>query len=314
MTKRTFTKRIFQESQILEKERIEDYLSHYYHYLSREQWRDSISHGDVCVNGLVVDIEYQLQINDCLECTISFVEPEVNENFSIVYEDEELLIVNKPPNLPIHPSGCFYKHTLWYLIKEIAGECHFINRLDRETGGLVIVAKTKQATKDLNKQMISQKISKFYYALVEGSFPRESLRLKGYLVKDPKRGEVRKKYYFSYQELEGSKYTETKFKLLGTKKNLSLISCSPKTGRTHQIRASFEFLNFPLVGDKIYGKDERFFLKFLDDALTQEDRNSLRLPFQALQCYAYEFIHPRIRENFSVSIPLDCTIENLFNS
>ena len=314
MTKRTLAKTITQQSQLLNKENILEFLSHYYNYLSREQWQEIIIDGQVRVNTIVINVGYQLQIDDKLECTISFVEPKVNRKFAIILEEEDFLIINKPANLPIHPSGCFYKHTLWYLLTQgKANDYHFINRLDRETSGLVIVSKNKQATKVLSKQILAQEIQKSYYALVEGIFPREKVHLKGYLFQNPKQGLVRKKYYFSLNKLLDSKYAETQFNLLETKNNLSLIYCTPKTGRTHQIRASLEFLGFPLVGDKIYGKDERYFLKFLNDELTEEDYSDLRLPFQALQCYAYNFFHPSTKEQINCSIALDELIGDLFN-
>jgi len=205
--------------------------------------------------------------------------PKIN----IVYEDEHILLVDKRPGQAVHPhDGAEYGRTLidhiqsylyqkreWRPREENAFTPALCNRIDRNTGGIVIAAKTAEALRVMNQKIKDRELDKRYLAIVEGTpKPREG-SLKGYLFKDAKKNRV----FVSDTPQPGSKSCQTNYKVLASEKGLSLVECELITGRTHQIRAQFAHAGHPLLGDGKYGKlDKRF------------DRN-----YQALYSYKLTF-------------------------
>ena len=188
---------------------------------------------------------------------------------NIVYEDEHILLVDKRPGLAVHPhDGAEYGRTLidhiqayLYQKKEWSprGENSFTpalcNRIDRNTGGIVIAAKTAEALRVMNQKIKDRELDKRYLAIVEGTpKPREG-SLKGYLFKDAKQNRV----FVTDTPQPGSKTCQTNYKVMTSAGGLSLVECELITGRTHQIRAQFAHAGHPLLGDGKYGKlDKRF--------------------------------------------------------
>ena len=183
---------------------------------------------------------------------------------NIVYEDDQILLVDKRPGLAVHPhDGAEYGRTLIdhiqaYLYQKREwnprGENSFTpalcNRIDRNTGGIVIAAKTAAALRILNQKIKDREMDKRYLAIVEGTpKPREG-SLKGYLFKDAKKNRV----FVTDTPQPGSKSCQTNYKVVSTNRGLSLVECQLITGRTHQIRAQFAHAGHPLLGDGKYGK------------------------------------------------------------
>ena len=202
---------------------------------------------------------------------------------NIVYEDEHILLVDKRPGQAVHPhDGAEYGRTLidhiqsylyqkreWRPREENSFTPALCNRIDRNTGGIVIAAKTAEALRVLNQKIKDREMDKRYLAIVEGTpKPREGA-LKGYLFKDAKKNRV----FVTDTPQTGAKSCQTNYKILSCVNGLSLVECELITGRTHQIRAQFAHAGHPLLGDGKYGKlDKRF------------DRNS-----QALYSYKLTF-------------------------
>ena len=202
---------------------------------------------------------------------------------NIVYEDENILLVDKRPGLAVHPhDGAEYGRTLidhiqayLYQKREWSprGENSFTpalcNRIDRNTGGIVIAAKTAEALRVMNQKIKDREMDKRYLAIVEGTPKPPKGSLKGYLFKDAKKNRV----FVSSTPQPGSKTCQTNYITLASQKGLSLVECELITGRTHQIRAQFAHAGHPLLGDGKYGKlDKRY------------DRN-----YQALYSYKLTF-------------------------
>ena len=188
---------------------------------------------------------------------------------NIVYEDAHILLVDKRPGLAVHPhDGAEYgrtliDHILSYLYQKREwtprGENAFTpalcNRIDRNTGGIVIAAKTAEALRVMNQKIKDREMDKRYLAIVEGCPKPETGSLKGYLFKDEKKNRV----FVSDSPKPGAKTCQTNYKVLAKRKDLSLVECELITGRTHQIRAQFAHAGHPLLGDGKYGKlDKRF--------------------------------------------------------
>ena len=188
---------------------------------------------------------------------------------NIVYEDGNIILVDKRPGLAVHPhDGAEYGRTLIdhiqaYLYQKREwnprGEHSFTpalcNRIDRNTGGIVIAAKTAEALRVMNQKIKDREIDKRYLAIVEGTpKPREG-SLKGFLFKDARKNRV----FVSDTPQPGSKTCQTNYRVLSSANGLSLVECELITGRTHQIRAQFAHAGHPLLGDGKYGKlDKRF--------------------------------------------------------
>ena len=268
------------------------FLASRFTYRSESEWRQRIASGEITVNGKPADPEYRLAMHDIIEYRPGDLpEPEADMNYKIVYEDGSLLVIDKPANLCVHPSGPFFRHTLWHLLSSRYGEIHLINRLDRETSGLMLAAKdTKTAAKLTSPGF---RIGKEYLALVFGSFDH-AIDAAGFLVPD-RLSAVRKKRKFVFPDSPEAGSGESCRTLLRPEKSgkrFSLVRAMLETGRMHQIRATLFSLGFPLVGDKLYGPDESIFLKLRDNLVTDADREKLILDRQALHSARLAFRHP----------------------
>ena len=231
-------------------------------------------------NGKRIDRDDRLQAGDVLQLYINdefFDKPREDNAYltvavpklSIVYEDAHILLVDKRPGLAVHPhDGAEYGRTLidhiqayLYQKREWSprGENSFTpalcNRIDRNTGGIVIAAKTAQALRVMNQKIRDRELDKRYLAVVEGTPKPADGRLQGYLFKDAKKNRV----FVTDKPQPGAKSCQTDYRLLASKGGLSLVECALITGRTHQIRAQFAHAGHPLLGDGKYGKlDKRF--------------------------------------------------------
>ncbi len=188
---------------------------------------------------------------------------------NIVYEDDQILLVDKRPGLAVHPhDGAEYGRTLidhiqaylyqkreWSPRGENAFTPALCNRIDRNTGGIVIAAKTAEALRVMNQKIKDRELDKRYLAIVEGVPKPKEGSLKGYLFKDAKKNRV----FVTDTPQTGAKSCQTNYKVLASEKGLSLVECELITGRTHQIRAQFAHAGHPLLGDGKYGKlDKRY--------------------------------------------------------
>ena len=231
-------------------------------------------------NGARAERDTRLQEGDVLQLYINdefFDKPREDNAYltvatpklHIVYEDEHILLVDKQPGVAVHPhDGAEYGKTLidhiqsylyqtkqWQPRGENAFTPALCNRIDRNTGGIVIAAKTAEALRVMNQKIKDRELDKRYLAIVEGTPSRKQGSLKGHLFKDAKQNRV----FVSDKPCPGSKSCQTNYKVLKSRNGLSLVECELITGRTHQIRAQFAHAGHPLLGDGKYGKlDKRF--------------------------------------------------------
>ncbi len=245
-------------------------------------------------NGARVQRDTRLQAGDVLQLYINdefFDKPREDNAFltvstpklSIVYEDEHILLVDKRPGIAVHPhDGAEYGRTLidhiqaylyqkreWRPREENSFAPALCNRIDRNTGGIVIAAKTAEALRIMNQKIKDREMEKLYLAVVEGTPKPQKGSLRGYLFKDAKQNRV----FVTDTPQSGAKSCQTNYRVLASRNGLSLVECELITGRTHQIRAQFAHAGHPLLGDGKYGKlDKRF------------DRN-----YQALYSYCLTF-------------------------
>jgi RluA family pseudouridine synthase len=293
-------------------EPLAEFLARRFPYHDREDWAARAVAGRIAVNGKPAGAEQLLAANDLVEYIAHDIpEPEVCLDCGILHEDADMLIVNKPANLPSHPGGRYFNHTLWAVLKQRfpGNELALVNRLDRETSGIVVVARNAKAAVALRKQFATGTVEKKYVAIVEGEFP-DTIRAQGFLMADPNAAVAKKRLFVPAERPPDggdSDWAETGFRRLRIVGGLSEIEALPKTGRQHQIRATLQALGFPVVGDKLYGVDPTIFLRFCTDALTEDDRRKLRMDRQALHAAALTLRHPRYYKlmTFEAPVPED---------
>ena len=282
----------------LEGVRLDHFLSGRFTYQSRTGWQELIREGRIAVNGIRVRASRRLHCGDVITFDVQGVaEPDVDPSYTVVLERPDFLVVSKSGCLPVHPSGCYFRNTLLMLMKERYGDLFVVNRLDRETSGLVVLAKTPETACLLSGLFASRQVEKTYLAAVFGAFPAGTVVKNGWLSADPD-SPVRKKRRFTEAD-PGSDDAEpcgTEFVRLKASGEYSLVECRPHTGRLHQIRATLRSCGFPLLGDKLYGPDDTIFLRFTEDAMTDSDRAALVLPTQALHAWRLRFALPETGE------------------
>ena len=231
-------------------------------------------------NGGRAQRDLRLQAGDVLQLYINdefFDKPREDNAFltvavpklNILYEDDHILLVDKRPGLAVHPhDGAEYGKTLidhiqaylyqkreWRPREENSFTPALCNRIDRNTGGIVIAAKTAEALRVMNQKIKDRELDKRYLAIVEGVPQPKTGSLKGYLFKDAKKNRV----FVTDTPQTGSKSCQTNYRVLQSRNGLSLVECELITGRTHQIRAQFAHEGHPLLGDGKYGKlDKRY--------------------------------------------------------
>lgn len=244
-------------------------------------------------------------------------EPPVNRDVRIVHRDEAMLVIDKPANLPVHPTGLYHKNTLSEILKETLGTQENpytprpVHRLDRETSGLIVFGETTDSARKLNRQFLSGTVQKEYLVITEGHFP-DYADANGYLGRLPG-FEVQKFQRFTEAKPDYPARTARTefFRLMSGRlkdeKEISLIRAILHTGRTHQIRATLHSLGYPVTGDCLYGVDPLLYLKFIHGQLTEEDRAALRISRTALHSFRLQLHHPLSNEQmvFTSEMPKD---------
>lgn len=302
-----------------------DFLTLRYNYLDQAQWAQEIHRGNLFLDGLTARGEASLKGGERLFFQAGDLEEqEVSFQIQVLEETPDYILVNKPGNLPCHPAGRFFNHTLWAWLKQARNleNIHFVNRLDRETSGLVLVGKNPRFAAKAAKLLhsLGTETRKTYLVLVHGRVPWKESFANGWLMKDPT-SPVGKKRHFTpilndgdsdvveLPEDDEAVTAQTEFRLLEYRRlpaprdppnafppdpqgELSLLEATLHTGRTHQIRATLCSLGFPVVGDKLYGVDDTLFLRFASSTLATEDWRRLILPTQAL--HAWKLSLPRL--------------------
>ncbi|MCI8388530.1 MAG: RluA family pseudouridine synthase [Clostridiales bacterium] len=275
-------------------QRLDKFLSKAVKALPKSLMYKCIRTKKIKVNRKRTEIGYILNEGDSVELFISeefFADAAVEESFmkltphlDIIYEDENILLLDKKPGLIVHSDdseeiNTLISHVKAYLyrngeynpVNEQSFAPALCNRIDRNTGGIVIAAKNAEALRVMNDKIKNDELSKFYLAAVHGRLPKKSDTLTGYLRKNSDNNIVD----IIQTPRPGYKEIITKYRVIDEKSDLSLVEVELVTGRTHQIRAHFSSIGHPLLGDGKYG--------------INRDDKKLGYKFQALYAYRLEF-------------------------
>jgi 23S rRNA pseudouridine1911/1915/1917 synthase len=233
-------------------------------------------------------------------------EPETPMAFGVVHDDGELLVVDKPAGLPVHPTARYAEHTFTALARAAypARKVDPAHRLDRETSGLLACGCAPRLTKALKAAFADGRVEKAYLALVLGDPPEDRFEVDAPLALTGTSG-VKVRMHVA----DGGLPSRTAFEVLERRRTadgapVSLVACHPRTGRQHQIRAHLHHAGLHLVGDKIYGPDEMIFDRFTRRELTDADHALLRLPRQALHAWRLSLPHPGTGARLALEAPL----------
>lgn len=261
--------------------RLDVFLLEKHPEFSRSHIKNLIEKGLVKVNGKVVKAGYALKNGENIEIEVQ--KPEAistdaeDVDFEIVYQDEDLAVINKPQGLVVHPCSSTKSGTLvnglLYKIKDLSGingqlRPGIVHRLDKDTSGLLVIAKNDFAHVRLAEQIKNKTCHRNYLAVLDGNLKENEGRIETFIKRDPK---DRMK-----MSVQGSgRVAITDFKVLKRFEKCCLVEFALQTGRTHQIRVHSKYLNHPIVGDRLYGKEVK------------------GLAGQLLHAYKISFVHPR---------------------
>ncbi|MFY0644386.1 MAG: RluA family pseudouridine synthase [Bacteroidia bacterium] len=292
--------------------RIDKFLVNRITNATRSRIQQAISQSQVLVNGTVVKANYKIRPQDQIEVRVDelpnelLIKPEAL-HIDIVYEDDDLMIVNKKAGMVVHPgvgnhSGTLVNALAHYFNVEVDFEGKrpwLVHRIDKNTSGLLVIAKNDQAMSHLAAQFKDHSISRKYVALVWGDFEEEEGTISTYIARDQY---DRKRYTAVEEEGERGKWAVTHYSVLEDFLFCSLIECRLETGRTHQIRVHMRHIGHSLFNDEMYGGNKILkgvvfskYKQFVDNCF-------MILPRQALHAKSLGFVHPTTgKEMFFVS-------------
>ena len=273
---------------------------------SRKRIKDLLDEGNVLVNQKVMKASYKVCIGDEIEVSI----PELDStqvlpepiDLDIVYEDHDIIVINKPKGMVVHPAPGHYSGTLvnalLYHCKDLSGingvmRPGIVHRIDKDTSGLLVVAKDDKTHELLSDMIKEKKVSRIYYALVDGIIQEASATIDAPIGRHPT---DRKKMSINYNH---GKNAVTHYKVLKRFRQYTHVECRLETGRTHQIRVHMASIGHPLLGDVVYGPGKC---------------PIAGLEGQTLHAGILGFIHPRTGEYMEFTAPLPEYFEKLLNT
>lgn len=282
----------FQYVRRQEPETLLAFLGRRFRYHSSEEWEELVRKGFVKVNGRTVAPGHLLETRHKIVYERPpFPEPPVDGRFAVLYEDDDIIAVEKSGNIPTSPSGKYWANCLVHVVQKALGLpwVHAVHRLDRETSGVNLLAKSKESARILGKDFQDGAVEKEYAAILVGRLPAREIFV-SVPLRNAAGGAIRIKQAV---HADGRKAT-SRFRLRAVLPGASLVRVSPLTGRTHQIRAHAAFMGFPVLGDKLYAVPEADFVEWVRHGERSSERRQL------LHSGALGFLHPVTRRRVEV--------------
>ncbi|ARV07756.1 RNA pseudouridine synthase [Polaribacter sp. SA4-10] len=298
--------------------RVDKFLMNFIENSTRSKIQQAAKAGNILVNDVVVKSNHKIKPNDVVRVVLTYPPAEqllVAEDIplDIIYEDDTVIVVNKPAGMVVHPGHGNYSGTLVngliHHIENLPTNSNerpgLVHRIDKDTSGLLVVAKTEFAMANLSKQFFDRTTERLYYALVWGRVEEDEGRIEGNIGRSLKN----RLQMDVFTEGDFGKHAVTHYKVLERLTYVTLVQCKLETGRTHQIRAHFKHIGHTLFNDERYGGDDILkgttFTKY-----KQFVNNCFKvLPRQALHAKTLGFTHPTTGEfmQFNTEVPQDIT-------
>ena len=286
--------------------RIDRFITERLAFASRNKVQQAIESGNVLVNDKIIKANYKIRGNDIIQIVLPnptydyTVQPE-NIPLDIIYEDNDLMVINKPVGMVVHPghgnfSGTLVHALLWHCkdLPQITGATRpgLVHRIDKNTTGLMVVGKTEHALNFLSKQFFDRTINREYIALAWGDIEEKQGRIECNIARNPNN----RKLFKAIPDGGSGKHAVTNYEVLKRFGYVTLVKCKLETGRTHQIRVHMKYIGHTLFGDDNYGGHE-IMAGTVYTKYKQFISNCLELmPHQALHAKSIGFIHPTTKE------------------
>jgi 23S rRNA pseudouridine1911/1915/1917 synthase len=267
-----------------EGERVDAFLASIAPEHSRSFWQKRCEDGKVTVNGKAVKVSHKLQPDDIVEATLPDAPDFTGQSLPVVYEDDDVIVINKPSGVLTHAKGAeSHEFTVAEFVRPKTTDGldtnrpGIVHRLDRGTSGIIIAAKNPEAKRWLQGQFSKRNVKKTYIALVEGHLREDEAVLRLPIERNPKKPQT-------FRVGANGKSAETAYKVIKHYKLGDLLELKPLTGRTHQLRVHLTYLGHPIVGDHIYGREhkklDRMFLHAhsLELTLPSRERKTFTAP------------------------------------
>lgn len=290
----------------LPSERLDTFLRSRYPAVSRGAVQRLIEEGHITVNGRTVKPTHSPRAGETVRVFFPEARPAIAEPedipLDVLFEDETLLVLNKPPGLVVHPAVGHERSTLVNaLLHHCSGQLSgiggvirpgIVHRLDKDTSGCLVVAKNDETHVALSAQFASRKVQKTYHAILCGELTRDAGEIRAAIARHPSHRKV------MTVDDDLGREAHTSYKVLERLEGATLVAAALHTGRTHQLRVHFKHIGFPLVGDRTYGQRQNARL---------EDQSGYTAPRQMLHAFQLSFLHPRTggRVQFEAPQPAD---------
>ena len=296
--------------------RIDKFLMNRIENATRNKIQKAAKEGSIRVNGIIVKSSYKVKKGDKIRILFThppyenLLTPE-NIDLDIKYEDDSIIVINKKSGMVVHPghgnySGTLINGLLYHfdnLPNNSSNRPGLVHRIDKDTSGLLVIAKTEKSMTILAKQFFKKSVEREYLALVWGDVKNDEGEINAPIGRNPKN----RLQMIVYEDLEGGKDAITNYRVIERFGYVTLVSCKLKTGRTHQIRVHMKYLGHTLFNDERYGGN-----KILKGTVYSKYKQFVEncfdmLPRQALHAKTLGFIHPKTKENilFDTDIPID---------
>jgi 23S rRNA pseudouridine1911/1915/1917 synthase len=295
--------------------RIDKYLHSRFSNFSRVMLQEMIKQGGVKVNGKTVKPSFKISPADIIELTPPKLPskeiPAQDIPLNIIYEDDDIIVLNKPPDMVVHPArgntyGTLVNALAFYSDKLSSGLGEFrpgiVHRLDKDTTGVMVITKNDTAQWKIAKQFEQRKTKKSYLAIVHGTPDLAADRINAPLGVHPK---IRVKYAV---RPEIGRESITFYEVIESFRGFSLLKLTPKTGRTHQIRVHLSYIKHPIVGDDMYGGKLVYPWQLADEEPAVQEPVISRV---ALHAWTLEFNHPTTKKMVKFEAPLPEDMQNL---
>jgi len=299
------------------------FLAHRFPYHTAEGWTKRVQDEWVRVNGEHVGEAHVIKKNDEVMYTIWHSEPSVDDRYEVLFEDDHYLAVAKSGNIPVHACGIYIVNTLISRLRADYGpQINLAHRLDRETSGVVMLAKHRSANRLLAGMFERGEVEKRYLAIVYGKIsggPGSTALIDAPIAKLDARYQYPVEYEYGKANDratylpkrvvgEGGKPARTSIEVMGTcthqGRELTTLRVTPEQGRTNQIRVHLSHIGHPIVGDKIYALRGELHDEVLRDGLTARVRDALILDRHALHGESLRFAHPLTHEDLTIVAPV----------